>query len=469
MRYISTRGIAPELGFEDVLLTGLARDGGLYVPKTWPTLSPADWRRLAGLSYAELAVEIVKLYVGDAFAEEELRAMIGEVYGAFGHKAVAPLKQLDANFWMMELFHGPTLAFKDYAMQVLGRMFDRVLARRGQRVTIVGATSGDTGSAAIEACRDRDNIDLFIFFPKGRVSPVQQRQMTTVKAANVHAIALEGSFDDCQDMVKAMFNDTAFRDRYGLSAVNSINWARILPQVVYYAAAALALGAPDRTIDFVVPTGNFGNVFAAYAAKKMGLPIGRLVVATNRNDILARFLSSGEMKLERVEPSLSPSMDIQVSSNFERFLFDLYDRDGAAVADVLNDFRKTGRFTVDQGMLARAHAIFDGYATDDAETTQTIRRVREETGEIVDPHTAVALSAAYRARRDGTAAAGVPLVSLASAHPAKFPDAVEAAIGIRPPLPPRLADLMERPEYFTELPNDYARVTAHIAGKGRAA
>ncbi|WP_193184416.1 threonine synthase [Nisaea sediminum] len=465
MRYISTRGKAPELGFEDVLLTGLARDGGLYVPKTWPQLSAADLTRLSGLTYAETAFEICRLFTGDAFDDATLKQIMDEVYGSFGHTAVAPLKQLDANLWMMELFHGPTLAFKDYAMQVLGRMFDHVLAKRGEKVTIVGATSGDTGSAAIQAFRDRSNAEIFIFFPKGRVSPVQQHQMTTVHAPNVHAIALEGTFDDCQDMVKALFNDADFRDRHNLSAVNSINWARILPQVVYYVTSALSVGATaDRPVSFVVPTGNFGNIFAAYAAKQMGLPIDRLVVATNQNDILSRFLSSGEMKLEGVMPSISPSMDIQVSSNFERFLFDLYDRDGAAVTEVLTGFRKDGSFSISQGMLEKARAVFDGYRTDEAETKATIKAVFEETGEITDPHSAVSLGAARKARASGAIGTEMPLISLACAHAAKFPDAVEAATGIRPALPARLSDLLEREERMTVLANDYGTVSTHIAG-----
>ncbi|MEQ8332410.1 threonine synthase [Nisaea sp.] len=465
MRYISTRGKAPELGFEDVLLTGLARDGGLYVPKTWPTLTQADLKRLAGLSYAETAFEVCRLFTGDAFDDATLKGIMDEVYGSFEHSAVAPLKQLDGNLWMMELFHGPTLAFKDYAMQVLGRMFDHVLTRRGETVTIVGATSGDTGSAAIEAFRDSANAEIFIFFPKGRVSPVQQHQMTTVDAPNVHAIALEGTFDDCQDMVKALFNDIAFRDKHNLSGVNSINWARILPQVVYYVTSALSIGATaERPVSFVVPTGNFGNIFAAYAAKQMGLPIDRMVVATNQNDILSRFLASGEMKLEGVQPSISPSMDIQVSSNFERYLFDLFDRDGAAVTEALSSFRETGHFSVSQGMLDRARAEFDGFRTDEAGTKATIKAVYEETGEITDPHSAVSLGAARQARASGAIGTGTPMISLACAHPAKFPDAVESAIGLRPALPPRLADLLEREERMTVLANDYGTVSTHIAG-----
>ena len=328
MRYVSTRGDAPVLGFDEVLLTGLARDGGLYMPEAWPRLGQAELKALAGRPYAEVATAVLKPFVGGAIADDDLRAMAEDTYRGFGHPAAAPLKQLDANLFLMELFHGPTLAFKDYALQLVGRLFDHVLKARRQRVTIVGATSGDTGSAAIEACRDRDAIDIFILHPKGRISEVQRRQMTTVDARNVHNIALEGTFDDCQDLVKAMFNDTAFRDELQLSAVNSINWARIAAQVVYYVTAALALGAPARKVTFAVPTGNFGNVFAGYAALQMGLPVERFIIGSNRNDILARLIATGEMAMAPVEPSLSPSMDIQVSSNFERLLFELYGRNG---------------------------------------------------------------------------------------------------------------------------------------------
>ena len=463
VRYISTRGAAPELDFDDALLTGLARDGGLYLPKTWPRFSAAEIRAMAGLSYSELAVRIMAPFTGGTIPEAELRALITETYRGFGHPAVAPLKQLDGGLWLMELFHGPTLAFKDYAMQILGRMFDNVLRRRGQRVTIVGATSGDTGSAAIEACRGRDALDVFILFPKGRVSPVQQRQMTTVDAPNVHALALEGTFDDCQDMVKALFNDLAFRDRYRLSAVNSINWARLLPQIVYYFWAALALGAPDRKVAFSVPSGNFGNVFSAYAAEALGLPIEKLIVATNANDILARFFESGTMEIRGVQPSLSPSMDIQVSSNFERLLFDLHDRDGAATNQVLGGFREAGGFTVSQGMLDRTRSLFAATGVDDAATIQRIRDVHAATGEILDPHSAVGVEAAERIRASGRLDRDVPVIALACAHPAKFTDAVSGATGGRPALPPRLADLMEREEHITVLANDFDTVAGHIA------
>jgi threonine synthase len=463
LRYVSTRGEAPVLGFDEVLLTGLARDGGLYVPEAWPRLSHTELKALAGRPYAEVAAAVLKLFVGDTIAEADLRAMAEDTYRGFGHPAVAPLKQLDANLFLMELFHGPTLAFKDYALQLVGRLFDHVLRQRRQRVTIVGATSGDTGSAAIEACRDRDAIDIFILHPKGRTSEVQRRQMTTIDARNVHNVALEGTFDDCQDLVKAMFNDTAFRDEMQLSAVNSINWARIAVQVVYYVTAALALGAPARKITFAVPTGNFGNVFSGYAALQLGLPIERFIIGSNRNDILARLIAGGEMATAPVEPSLSPSMDIQVSSNFERMLFELCGRNGATIQDMMRRFRKTGRMKLTATRHARLRKLFTGARVDDETTLAVIRRVFERTGETVDPHTAVGLEAV---RLAGTEIAA-PVVALATAHPAKFPDAVARATGERPLLPPRLADLYERPERVTALPNELRAVQDFIRGRVR--
>jgi threonine synthase len=464
MRYISTRGAAPALGFEDVLLAGLARDGGLYVPETWPELSDVAIRGLSGKPYAEQAAAILAPYAPGAFTPLELTELFTQAYRGFGHSAIAPLKQIGPRHWLLELFHGPTLAFKDMALQAVGQLFDRVLARRGERVTIVGATSGDTGSAAIEACRDRDAIDIFILFPKGRVSEVQRRQMTTVKAANVHAIAVDGTFDDCQDMVKALFNDQAFRDRHHLSAVNSINWARIAVQIAYYAAAAVALGAPDRRLAFAVPTGNFGNVFAAYAARRMGFPIERLVLGSNRNDILTRFLNTSEMTMAPVEPSLSPSMDIQVSSNFERLLFEVLGRDGARVTDTLTRFRKDGRYKLDADAMGQIRALFSATRVDDADTLEIIRRVYKETGELVDPHTAIGIAAGERAKLDP----GLPVVSVATAHPAKFADAMERAVGFRPKLPERLAGMMDAPEHISELPNDIAAIGAFIAGRVRS-
>ncbi len=471
MQYISTRGRAPALPFDEVLLSGLARDGGLYVPAVWPLFSRDDIRAMKGLPYAEVALRVMQPFVGDTVPADALRRIVEESYAGFGHRCTAPLKQLAPNLWLMELFHGPTLAFKDYAMQVLGRLFDHVLAARGERVTIVGATSGDTGAAAIEACRDRGNVDCFILYPQGRVSPMQQRQMTTVEAPNVHAIAVEGTFDDCQDLVKAAFNDTAFRDAYGLSAVNSINWARIMPQIAYYFWAAVNLGAPERPVSFSVPTGNFGNVYAGYAALQMGLPIERLVVGSNANDILTRFFGSGEMEMRGVVPTLSPSMDIQVSSNFERLLFDLFDRSGAEVEATLTAFRKGGRFKVGDNQLGRAGALFLAGRSDDDEAVETIRRVRGETGELIDPHTAVGVRAVEQtaALRDPA----VPVVALATAHPAKFAAAIERAVGTAAPLPDRMADLMERPERTPAIPNDLAALKAYVrdrvAARGAAA
>ena len=465
MRYVSTRGEAPVLGFDEVLLSGLARDGGLYVPESWPKFSAAEWRGLSGLSYADAALRVLTPFVGDAVAADDLARIVRESYQRFAHPAVAPLKQLGPNDWLLELFHGPTLAFKDYALQLVGRLFDHVLARRRSRVTIVGATSGDTGSAAIEACRDRDAIEIFILHPRGRVSEVQRRQMTTVASPNVHNIAVEGTFDDCQDLVKGMFADAEFRDRVSLSAVNSINWARIAAQIVYYAVAAVALGAPARPVAFTVPTGNFGNIFAGYAALRMGLPIQRFVVGSNRNDILFRLLMTGTMKMEAVAPSHSPSMDIQVSSNFERLLFELAGRNGKSVADMMKRFRKRGELSLSPSRHAKLTRLFAGCRASDDETLAMIERHHEATGELIDPHTAVGLVAAAAQRGDPA----VPMVTVATAHPAKFPDAVEKATGVRPALPPALADLMERPERVSVLPNDRRRVQDFILEHNRVA
>ena len=468
MRYISTRGTAPVLGFDEVLLTGLARDGGLYIPETWPVLTGAEIRALSGLPYAEAAFRVMRPFVGPAIPEDDLGALIEDAYAGFGHAAVAPLKQLDGRTWLLELTHGPTLAFKDYAMQVLGRLFDHVLERRGERVTIVGATSGDTGPAAIEACRDRAAIDIFILHPKGQVSEVQRRQMTTVAAENVFNIAIEGSFDDCQDLLKALFNDTAFRDEMNLSAVNSINWARIMGQIAYYMVAGAALGAPDRAVAFAVPTGNFGNVYAAYAAGRMGLPLAGLIVGSNRNDILTRCFATGAMTVSEVEPTLSPSMDIQISSNFERLLFDLYDGEGAAVAAAMREFRATGTLALGQARWARVLELFDGARLDDEGTLEAIARIFEETGELVDPHTAIGVAAA-REKAGSVPDPHAPIVAVATAHPAKFPDAVERATGVRPALPPALADLYEREERLSVLPNDLAQVRDFVRARARPA
>ena len=465
MKYVSTRGQAPVLGFEDVLLAGLARDGGLYVPQSWPQFSKDEIRAMRGLPYSEIAVRVMLPFLGGAIAEDEFRAIVEDAYATFDHAAVTPLVQLDQRTWVLELFHGPTLAFKDVALQLLGRLFDHVLAKRGERVTIVGATSGDTGSAAIEACRDRQNVDIFIMHPKGRTSEVQRRQMTSVLSDNVHNIALHGTFDDCQDLVKAMFNDVAFRDRMGLSAVNSINWARIMAQIVYYFTAAVALGAPDRKIAFTVPTGNFGNVYAAYGARAMGLLVEKLIVGSNSNDILARFFASGTMSAAPVVPTLSPSMDIQISSNFERLLFDLLGRDGAAVRESMDRFRAEGKFAVTDAQLAEALAVFAGHRVDEAGTMATIEQVWGECNYLLDPHTAVGVASAETAALDPD----VAVVVLATAHPAKFPDAVEKATGRRPELPPRLSDLYVREERLSELPNELGAVQEFVAARARAA
>ncbi|MEX2616867.1 MAG: threonine synthase [Alphaproteobacteria bacterium] len=450
MRYISTRGRAPELEFDDVLLTGLARDGGLYLPQSWPAFSADDIRALRGLSYPELAARVIGPFAGGCIAPADLSAILTESYRGFGHKAVAPLRQLEPALWVMELFHGPTLAFKDFAMQFLGRAFDHVLTRRGERVTIIGATSGDTGPAAIEACRDREAVDIFFLYPHDRVSEVQRRQMTTVMSKNVHALAVEGTFDDCQDIVKAMFNDEVFRDDVRLSAANSINWARIVAQIVYYFHAAVSLGAPDRAVSFAVPTGNFGNIYAGYAARAMGLPISQFIIGSNVNDILPRFFDSGALTTGAVTPTISPSMDIQVSSNFERFLFELYGRDGRATEAAVTEFRETGTLSVGSNLWRRAQDTFDGYRTDEAATKTVIGETYRDSNYLLDPHSAIGVASARARRRDST----TPVVVLATAHPAKFPDAVREASGVYPELPPALADLRERPERIEVLPND---------------
>ena len=457
MRYVSTRGQAPVADFTGVLLAGLAVDGGLYVPEAWPHFVDADWRALRGLPYAALAARVMRPFVGETIPFAVLQRLCDEAYGGFGHPAVAPLVQLDSNLWTMELFHGPTLAFKDMAMQLLGRLFDHVLTAQDRRVTIVGATSGDTGSAAIEACAGRARVDIAILHPHGRTSAVQRRQMTTVMAPNVSNLAVEGTFDDCQDLVKSMFADAPFRQEMQLSAVNSINWARVAAQIPYYVAAALALGAPDREVSFAVPSGNFGNVLAAWAARRMGVPIKRLVIGSNRNNILSRFLSANDMSMLPVEPSLSPSMDIQVSSNFERLLFELLEHDGAATAAVMARFRAEGRMPVPDAAWRRATSLFRGVTLDDAGTLAEIRRLHDASGYLADPHTAIGIAAGR-----AWAEPGVPMVAMATAHPAKFPDAMEQATGLRPPLPPRLADLYERDEKFTVVPADLAAIEAQV-------
>ena len=448
MNYVSTRGQAPCLGFADAMMTGLARDGGLYVPAAVPALSGPDIAALAGLPYEETALRVMRPFLGDAFTEAELADAIAAAYAGFAHPARAPLKQLAPGHFLCELFHGPTLAFKDFAMQLIGRLMQTALARSGRRITVVGATSGDTGSAAIEAFRGLPNVDVVILFPEGRVSEVQRRQMTTAADANVHAVALAGDFDACQARVKDMFNDFAFRDAVGLTAVNSINWARVLAQVVYFFTSAVALGAPHRAVNFCVPTGNFGDIYAGSIARAMGLPMERLVIATNHNDILHRTLETAEHRTEAVRPSISPSMDIQVSSNFERALFDALARDGAAVAALMAELKGQGGFALPQGAAGALRAIYASGRASEDETRVTIARTYAEAGELLCPHSAVGVHVAE------AFLGAVPMVTLATAHPAKFPDAVEAAVGLRPPLPAHMADLYERTERVTHLPDD---------------
>ena len=457
MKYVSTRGNAPVLNFEETMLTGLARDGGLYVPESVPQMSKADIAALAGLSYEEQAFRVMRPFIGDTFTDEEFGDIIGRAYASFGHDARAPLVQLGPNHFLLELFHGPTLAFKDFAMQLIGQMFEVALTRAGKSVTIVGATSGDTGSAAIEAFRGLDAVDVFIMYPHGRVSEVQRRQMTTPVEANVHALALDGDFDDCQAAVKDMFADFEFRDEVSLAAVNSINWGRVLAQVVYYFSSAVSLGAPERAVSFTVPTGNFGDIFAGYIAKRMGLPIERLVVATNQNDILHRTLETGAYTKEGVTPSISPSMDIQVSSNFERALFDAYGRDGGAVAQLMDELKSGDGFPVSQGAIGILRDIYGSGRASEAETSETIRAMHGRTGEVLCPHSAVGVKVAEEHISGAT-----PMVTLATAHPAKFPDAVDAATGYRPPLPNRMADLYQRPERVTRVANDLGEIEGLI-------
>jgi len=463
LQYISTRGRAEALPFDEVVLTGLARDGGLYVPAFWPTFTEREIRDMRKLDYADLALRVIAPFVGRAIPEADLGALLHDTYGNFNHRAVAPLKQMGHNLWLMELFHGPTLAFKDYALQFLGRLFEYLLNKRGERLTIVGATSGDTGSAAIEGCRDRDALDVFILFPLGRVSEVQRRQMTTVHAKNVHCIAVKGTFDDCQNMVKAMFNDLSFRDELRLSAVNSINWARITAQVVYYFWAGSHLWAKDRPLAYSVPTGNFGNVFAGYAAQQMGLPIDHMVVGSNANDILTRFFETGTMTPGDVVATTSPSMDIQISSNFERMLFELYGRDPDAIDGLMDQFSQKGSYTVNDAVWKKALSLFSGVRYTDGEVADIIDEIYEVTGEIVDTHSAIGIAGAEGRRRTHD----TPMISLATAHPAKFPETIEAAIGVRPPMPSRILDIMERPERFTVMENDLGAIKSFIRTHGK--
>ncbi len=456
MRYVSTRGEAPALGFRDAVLAGLARDGGLYLPQAWPEFTHAEMEQLAGSSYDSLAFAVISRFVGKEIPARALLRIIEDAYKGFRHDAVAPLTQIDSNHFLLELFHGPTLAFKDLAMQFLARLMDHILAERGARATIVGATSGDTGGAAIEAFRGAKRVDVVILFPEGRVSPVQRRQMTTARERNVRAIAIKGTFDDCQALVKGMFNDPPFRERVQLSGVNSINWGRIVAQIVYYFAAALVLGAPHRPISFTVPTGNFGNIFAGYAAKRMGLPIQRLVVATNVNDILHRTLKTGRYEMRGVTPTTSPSMDIQVSSNFERLLFEVENRDAAAVRRLMQGLAQSGAYTLDRPARDALTAIFASGMADEAETRKTIARLRRDDGVLVDPHSAVGISVA------GRFLGPTPMVTLATAHPAKFPDSVEAACGERPELPDWARPVLTAEEDYRVLPADLRAVEAAI-------
>jgi threonine synthase len=463
MKYVSTRGEAPVIGFADALLAGLARDGGLYVPREWPQFSAAEIRAMRGLAYPDLAVRLLTPFLGGEVSPEVFERLAREAYATFRHEAVCPIVQLGANTFVLELFHGPTLAFKDVAMQLIARLMDHVLAERDQRATIAGATSGDTGGAAIDAFAGRDRTDIFILFPHGKVSPVQQRQMTTHTASNVHALAVEGNFDDCQGLVKDMFNDHGFRDRVALSGVNSINWARIMAQIVYYFSSAISLGSPDRPVSFTVPTGNFGDIFAGYAAKRMGLPIERLVIATNDNDILARTLASGEYRMQGVIETTSPSMDIQISSNFERLLFEAGGRDAGMVRTYMGGLKQSGAFTIDPEALSRIRAEFDAGRTTVAEAADTIRSTLKADGYLLDPHTATALHVARRQAMSQT-----PMIVLATAHPAKFPAAVEAACGVVPALPDWLAGMMDAEERYTVLPSDLKMVEDYISRRARA-
>ncbi|MFM8848659.1 MAG: threonine synthase [Actinomycetota bacterium] len=459
MRYVSTRGRAPELGFADVLLAGLATDGGLYVPTHWPSLRSVPSWPVA--DYAELAAVVMTPFVDGEIAADAFAAMCRDAYATFRHPSTVPLVEIGPDEWLMELFHGPTLAFKDVALQLVGRLFDHVLADRGERLMIVGATSGDTGSAAIDGVKSCANVDIVSLYPRGRVSDVQRRQMTTVEAPNVHTVAVDGTFDDCQDLVKAMFNDATFRSDLNLSAVNSINWARVMAQTAYYVAASVALAG--RPLSFSVPTGNFGNVLAGWIAREMGVSTHSLIVGSNTNDILTRFFESQAMVADGVVPTLSPSMDIQVSSNFERLLFEMNDRDGGATAEQMSVFRSSGRLVVERDQYARwIEPVFRAARSDDADTLATMAAMHAETGLLIDPHTAVGVSAARRRREPG-----VPVVTMATAHPAKFPDAVERATGIRPELPEHLSDLLERRERTVDLANDLAAVQAFVRSVAR--
>ncbi|MFT0212168.1 threonine synthase [Pseudomonas sp. F1_0610] len=463
MRYISTRGNAPALNFEEVLLAGLANDGGLYVPENLPRFTLEQIQSWNGLPYHELAFHVMRPFVEGSISDADFKQILEETYAVFAHAAVAPLRQLDSNEWVLELFHGPTLAFKDFALQLLGRLLDHMLTKRNERAVILGATSGDTGSAAIEGCRRCENVDIFILHPHNRVSEVQRRQMTSAISDNIHNIAIEGNFDDCQEMVKASFADQAFLKGTRLVAVNSINWARIMAQVVYYFHAALQVGAPARSVAFSVPTGNFGDIFAGYLARNMGLPINQLIVATNRNDILHRFMSGNQYFKDTLHPTLSPSMDIMVSSNFERLLFDMHGRNGALVAQLMDDFKATGKLAVEEDRWIEVRKLFDSLAVNDEQTCATIAQVYAQTGELLDPHTAIGVHAARECRRS----LAVPMITLGTAHPVKFPEAVEKAVpGKTPALPAHMVDLFEREERCTVLANDIKAVQNFVSQHG---
>ncbi len=458
MKYISTRGTAPALNFEDAVIAGLASDGGLYVPETIPQFSKDEIAEMARLPYQELMMRIITPFIGDEIDEDTLREIVYASYADFRHEAIAPLKQIDNQEFILELFHGPTMAFKDFALQFLGRIFDHILTKNNEDVVIVGATSGDTGSAAIEGCRHSKHVKMFILHPYNRVSDVQRKQMTTVLAGNVTNIALEGNFDDCQHIVKELFKDQSFLNGKRLVAVNSINWCRIMAQIVYYFYAALQLGAPHREMIFSVPTGNFGDVFAGFIAKKMGLPIKQLIVATNKNDILHRFFAENDYSRSELVQTLSPSMDIQVSSNFERFLFYLYDQDGKKIADIMDDFQKGGSISVESDKIAKARELFSSCSSSDREIRDNILQIFNDTGEILDPHTATGVAASHQCREDF----GIPAIILATAHPAKFPDAIEQAGLTQPELPAYLTDLMDREEKYDVLPNDIEAIKKRI-------
>ena len=464
MQYISTRGNAPTLNFEQATLAGLAADGGLYLPQVWPQFSEPELRELRKLEYAQLASRIVARFSGDCLPADTLERLSAQAWGNFSHPKVAPLKQLDESLYVMELFHGPTLAFKDFALQFLGRLFGYFLDRRGQTCTIIGATSGDTGPAAIEAVRGIDAVTLYMLHPHGRVSEVQRRQMTTVMERNIHNLAVDGDFDDCQNLVKAMFNDAEFREQHELAAVNSINWARIAAQIGYYFYAALQLGAPQRAVNFAVPTGNFGNVFAGYAAREMGLPINRLIIGSNNNDILTRFFESGVMKKNEVTPTISPSMDIQISSNFERYLFELLERDSTRLRDLMTRFAAHGEFAVAREVHQRATELFFAHQFSDEQTRAQIKRVYEESGELIDPHSAIGVATARQFFAQHPSATEATVV-LATAHPAKFADAVQHACDVSPSLPPELRTIMQREEHYTRVPNDLSAVKS-VIGRG---